>query len=501
MSSEGGFLERERRLGHGPLPPSPPAPTPPPHAPAPLRVSTGVAGGLGPFSPQVPGKIGYVDETDTSESDKEPPSTVGDECQASLVTIRMRPDEQGRFGFNVKGGRDQNSPVIVTRVAPNTSAEKCYPRLNEGDQVLLINGREISSLSHDEVVNVIRNSKDSQSGQLVLTVRPNAVYLGEDVEEPAFEYVPEASGDGQGPQLPLLSSSSSSTPLTRSMLLLSESLESGSLVRQFEGLFRRKPSLSMDESRKPQNLHKNRYRDISPYDSTRVVLKGCENGDYINANYVNMEIPASGIVNRYIASQGPLSNTCEDFWVMVWERGSPLVIMLTTVLERGRVKCHRYWPPLDESLVYRDLTVTCLKEEESASFATREFTLRSHTTREERAVTQLQYKAWPDHGVPEDPTEFLSFVTEVRRLKAGHVEPTVVHCSAGIGRTGVLILMDTAMCLVEANQPVFPLEIVAKMREQRAMMIQTPSQYKFVCEAVLKVYMEGIAKPLPEYET
>ena len=95
-------------------------------------------------------------------------------------------------------------------------------------------------------------------------------------------------------------------------------------------------------------------------------------------------------------------------------------------------------------------------------------------TGEERHISHMQYVSWPDHGVPEQAADFVQFVQRVRAARAGLVEPTVVHCSAGIGRTGVLILMETAMCLIEANQPVYPLELVRAMRRQRAMMIQTP---------------------------
>ena len=93
---------------------------------------------------------------------------------------------------------------------------------------------------------------------------------------------------------------------------------------------------------------------------------------------------------------------------------------------------------------------------------------------EERLIRQMQYISWPDHGVPDDSSDFLDFVLRVRQNRVGMVEPTVVHCSAGIGRTGVLITMETAMCLMEANQPVYPLDIVRQMRDQRAMLIQTP---------------------------
>jgi len=421
----------------------------------------------------------------------------------SIVTVTIHPDNQGRFGFNVKGGSDQGLPVIVSRVAGGTPADKCLPRLNEGDQVVLINGREVSGMTHDQVVNFIRAAREPHSGQLILSVRQN-VYLGEEVEEPVFQYVPEKSlspnSFSQG-LVPLSDSLTSLTPLHQSLLLLEESLESGAITGQFEQLSRKNPSLPITACHLPTNAPKNRYKDISPYDTTRVVLKDCPSGDYINANHVIMEIPGSGIVNRYIATQGPLSSTCLDFWYMIWEQESPLVIMLTTVVERGRVKCHKYWPELESTLLYGSISITCTREECTESFTYRDFTLVEVETGLERLVTQMQYLSWPDHGTPSDTTEFVRFVSRVREVReeAATMAPTIVHCSAGIGRTGVLILMETAECLIEANQAVYPLDLTRTMRDQRPAMIQTPSQYKFVCEAISGVYKEHKIKPLPEF--
>uniref|UniRef100_A0A4W6G9T7 Tyrosine-protein phosphatase n=1 Tax=Lates calcarifer TaxID=8187 RepID=A0A4W6G9T7_LATCA len=405
----------------------------------------------------------------------------------NLVLIKMRPDEHGRFGFNVKGGADQKMPIIVSRVAPGTSADLCVPRLNEGDQVVLINGRDISDHTHDQVVMFIKASCESHSGELILLVRPNAIYdvVEEKVDsEPDFQYIPEKS-----PQDP---AQLDQNALRDSMATLKEGLNSGAILAQFDQLYRKRPGMTMLCAKLPQNVSKNRYRDISPYDATRVILKSTD--DYINANYINMEMPASSLINRYIACQGPLPNTCSDFWQMTWEQGSSMVVMLTTQVERGRVKCHQYWPNPDSTTTYGNFTVTCHNEEGNSAFLVREMTL-THTE-QQRELTQIQYLAWPDHGVPDDSTDFLDFVALVRTKRAGQDQPMVVHCSAGIGRTGVLITMETALCLMECGQPVYPLDIVRTMRDQRAMMIQTPSQYRFVCEAILKVYEEGLVKPL-----
>ncbi|XP_016309380.1 tyrosine-protein phosphatase non-receptor type 4-like [Sinocyclocheilus anshuiensis] len=408
----------------------------------------------------------------------------------NLVLIKMRPDENGRFGFNVKGGADQRMPIIVSRVAPGTPADMCMPRLNEGDQVVLINGRDISEHIHDDVVMLIKASCEDQSGELILLVRPNAIYdVDEEQEkldlEPDFQYIPETSG--------LELSHSEADSLRYSIQLLRDGLSSGTVAAQFDQLYRKRPGMSMSCARLPQNVSKNRYRDISPYDTTRVVLKGTE--DYINANFIHMEIPGKGEVKRYIACQGPLPGTCSDFWQMVWEQSAALVVMLTTQVERGRVKCHQYWPNVSASGTYGGFQVTCVSEEGNSAYLLRDLMLTHLESKEERQICQMQYLAWPDHGVPEDSSDFLNFVSQVRSKRADASEPVVVHCSAGIGRTGVLITMETAMCLIETGQSVYPLDIVRTMRDQRAMMIQTPSQYRFVCEAILKVYDEEIVKP------
>nr|XP_029504246.1 tyrosine-protein phosphatase non-receptor type 4-like isoform X2 [Oncorhynchus nerka] len=286
----------------------------------------------------------------------------------NLVLVKMRPDDNRRFGFNVKGGADQKVPVIVSRVAPGTSADLCVPRLNEGDQVVLINGRDISEHTHDQVVMFIKASCESHSGELILLVRPNAIYdMVEEKQEtePDFQYIPEKC-----PQDP---SQLDQDAWRDSMNTLKEGLVSGEVLAQFDQLYRKSPGMTMLCAKLPQNISKNRYRDISPYDATRVILKSTD--DYINANYINMEIPASSLINRYIACQGPLPNTCPDFWQMTWEQSSSMVVMLTTQVERGRVKCHQYWPNPDSTASYGCFQLACLTEEGNSAFLVRDMTL------------------------------------------------------------------------------------------------------------------------------
>ncbi|XP_055609256.1 tyrosine-protein phosphatase non-receptor type 4 [Uranotaenia lowii] len=467
--------------------------------------------------------------------------------EEGLVTIRLVADDQGRFGFNVKGGVDLNLPVQVSRVAPHTPADKSTPRICEGDQLVMINGRDVSTMMHEQVVNLIRASR--QGGELMLTLKPNAL-ADYTEEEPLYQYVPDecdiVRGELNGDQL-----------FTQSLLLLSDGLASGSLLAQYEQLYRKNSDLAITEARKNENINKNRYRDISPYDCTRVVLLNAESGDYINANYINMEIPPTGTINRYIATQGPLSPTVNDFWRMVQQESSHLVVMLTTVMERGRPKCHQYWPSADDDALElsEGFSIKCLTEkpDETGSFVFRDLVLTDDKTKETRTIQHMQYLAWPDHGVPADPNLFLQFTEKVRSARnttllqeieaslknvklrtmdenggLDHSErrivhtdsdespndmpsstsvhqyisaanpPIIVHCSAGIGRTGVLILMDTALALMESKEPIYPLDIVQAMRDQRACMVQNVSQYRFVCECICAAYKKMVTQEKEE---
>ncbi|KAI2811312.1 Tyrosine-protein phosphatase non-receptor type 3 [Blomia tropicalis] len=400
-----------------------------------------------------------------------------------LATVTMKPDDEGRFGFNVKGGFDQNCPVLVSRVAPNTPADNAYPtKLREGDQVISINGVEVSQLKHEEVVQLIRSTKSQgPEAELVLSIRPNVFHHQCDeeiIEEPPFQYTVTVETISQEIGNMLIESNewlpfnSDKTLLDISMSLLQEGLESESLIVQFEQLYRRNEKEPITIARLVENIPKNRYLDIAPYDSTRVILDNCITGDYINASYVTMAIEASGTVNKYIATQGPLKRTASDFWLMVWEKRCSVIVMVTPLVEDGRKKCFKYWP---------DDSQACL-------------------TKESHYVTHLQYLAWPDQGVPDDDADFLKLIFKVRLLR--HANPdahVVVHCSAGIGRTGVLILMETGICLIEANQPIYPVELVRQMRCQRAMLIQTTMQFRFVCEALHHVYKDQVVQPLPQY--
>uniref|UniRef100_A0A182SL86 protein-tyrosine-phosphatase n=1 Tax=Anopheles maculatus TaxID=74869 RepID=A0A182SL86_9DIPT len=350
------------------------------------------------------------------QTDDSAANGVGLDDEANgLVTIHLVADEQGRFGFNVKGGIDHGLPILVSRVAPHTPADKSTPRVCEGDQVVRINGRDVSAMAYEQVVSLIRASREYQGGELLLTLKPNAL-VDYTEEEPLYQYVPEendivrAGGLLNGDQL-----------FTQSLLLLRDGLASGALLAQYEQLYRKNPELAITEARKNENIGKNRYRDISPYDCTRVVLQHAESGDYINANYVNMEIPPARKTNRYIATQGPLPSTVNDFWRMVQQESSHLVVMLTTVKESGSTKCHQYWPSADDDPLVPSagFSISCLTEkpDETGSFVFRDLVMTDERTKETRTIQHMQYLAWPDHDVPADPNLFLQFTERVRSAR------------------------------------------------------------------------------------
>uniref|UniRef100_A0A8C9X2N4 protein-tyrosine-phosphatase n=1 Tax=Sander lucioperca TaxID=283035 RepID=A0A8C9X2N4_SANLU len=373
-----------------------------------------------------------------------PCGSLGD---GDLMLICIAPDHDGKFGFNVKVG--------LSLTLFMWCAGRCEPKLLEGDLLVLINGRDISEHTHDQVVMFIKASRESHSRELALLIRRKGVCLPS-----ALTLTSQSQGDKPSPgQLERV------TTLEESMRQLERGIQSGTLCFHFENLYRRKPGLSLNCARLPENMDKNRYKDVLPYDATRVVLQGQE--DYINA--------MSGVCLRYVAGQGPLPQTCTHFWQTVWEQQIHTIIMLTTLTERGRTKCHQYWPHPPEVKDYGHMRVKCHSEECNLAYVTRQFTLK-HTQRgEERAVTHLQYVAWPDHGVPDDPSDFLLFISSVRERRRGE-EPLMVHCSAGIGRTGVLITMETALTLLDEGRPMFPLDVVKTLRDQRAMMVQTTVQ-------------------------
>uniref|UniRef100_A0A3B3ZVI9 Receptor-type tyrosine-protein phosphatase S n=1 Tax=Periophthalmus magnuspinnatus TaxID=409849 RepID=A0A3B3ZVI9_9GOBI len=219
------------------------------------------------------------------------------------------------------------------------------------------------------------------------------------------------------------------------------------------------------------NKPKNRYANVIAYDHSRVLLSaidGIHGSDYINANYID----GYRKQNAYIATQGPLPETFGEFWRMIWEQRSAIVVMMTKLEERSRVKCDQYWPTRGTE-TYGLIQVTLLDTVELATYCVRTFTLFKNGSSEKREVRQFQFTAWPDHGVPEHPTPFLAFLRRVKACNPPDAGPMAVHCSAGVGRTGCFIVIDAMLERIKHEKTADIYGHVTLMRAQRNYMVQT----------------------------
>ena len=244
-----------------------------------------------------------------------------------------------------------------------------------------------------------------------------------------------------------------------------------------------------DHSNLEYNKHKNRYANVIAYDHSRVVLQpidGIPGSDYINANYCD----GYRRQNAYIATQGPLPETIGDFWRMVWEQRSSSVVMMTKLEERARVKCDQYWPNRGTE-TYGVMHVTLTGVEELATYCIRTFTLQRSGYLESREVRQFQFTAWPDHGVPDHPTPFLLFLRRIKSLNPLDAGPMIIHCSAGVGRTGCFVVIDSMIERIKYEQTVDIYGHVVCLRAQRNYTVQTEDQYIFIHDAVLEAVIAG----------
>ncbi|XP_008847024.1 receptor-type tyrosine-protein phosphatase delta isoform X30 [Nannospalax galili] len=237
------------------------------------------------------------------------------------------------------------------------------------------------------------------------------------------------------------------------------------------------------------NKPKNRYANVIAYDHSRVLLsaiEGIPGSDYVNANYID----GYRKQNAYIATQGSLPETFGDFWRMIWEQRSATVVMMTRLEERSRVKCDQYWPSRGTE-THGLVQVTLLDTVELATYCVRTFALYKNGSSEKREVRQFQFTAWPDHGVPEHPTPFLAFLRRVKACNPPDAGPMVVHCSAGVGRTGCFIVIDAMLERIKHEKTVDIYGHVTLMRAQRNYMVQTEDQYIFIHDALLEAVTCG----------
>uniref|UniRef100_A0A8C3L1E4 Receptor-type tyrosine-protein phosphatase eta n=1 Tax=Chrysolophus pictus TaxID=9089 RepID=A0A8C3L1E4_CHRPC len=236
----------------------------------------------------------------------------------------------------------------------------------------------------------------------------------------------------------------------------------------------------------PENRGKNRYNNVLPYDISRVKLSNpsCATDDYINANYM----PGYSSKKAFIAAQGPLPNTIEDFWRMIWEKNIYSVVMLTKCVEQARTKCEQYWPD-KQSKSYGDVIVTMISEVVLPEWTIRDFNVENADTLESHTVRQFHFTSWPDHGVPETTDLLINFRHLVHEYSSQNPidSPILVHCSAGVGRTGTFIAIDRLIQQIEMENTVDVYGVVYDLRMHRPLMVQTEDQYVFLNQCVMDI--------------
>ncbi|CAF0768873.1 unnamed protein product, partial [Rotaria sordida] len=243
-----------------------------------------------------------------------------------------------------------------------------------------------------------------------------------------------------------------------------------------------------DVSQLEYNKSKNRYTNILTYDHSRVKLSSDDRdgrGNYINANYVDGHHKA----NAYIATQGPMPNTINDFWRMIWEKDVSVLVMITNIKERGRVKCDLYWPQ-EGTETYGIIQVSLITTVSFAYYVKRIFAIRCKTNRKrigyERLVHQFHYTDWPDHGVPLFTLPVLSFIRHSSACNPDTGGPIVVHCSAGVGRTGTYIVVDTMLKKIREQHSLNIPSFLKHIRQQRNFLVQTEEQFIFIYDVLLE---------------
>ncbi|ELR52893.1 Tyrosine-protein phosphatase non-receptor type 20, partial [Bos mutus] len=228
--------------------------------------------------------------------------------------------------------------------------------------------------------------------------------------------------------------------------ILTKKVSEDEITQEFKALEVKNLPAVFHSGNELHNRDKNRYRDILPYDSTRVPLG--ENKDYINASYI--KIANSREEYYYIATQGPLPTTTNDFWQMVWENNSNVIAMITKEKEGGVTKCHHYWPiSMKKPLELNSCHIFLENYQILRYFIIRMFQVVKKSTGASHFVKHLQFTNWPDHGTPASAEGFIKYVRYVR--KSHLTGPVVVHCSAGVGRTGVFLCVDVVFCAIEKN--------------------------------------------------
>ncbi|XP_012918620.1 FERM and PDZ domain-containing protein 2 isoform X5 [Mustela putorius furo] len=402
-------------------------------------------------------------------------------------------------GKNKKGNDSDLEDMISRETSPSSSEKKtsksvtCKVLENAGgsEKVKL----PVQNFQHSNYDDLFKDATESESEGTLATgglfLRDKWSSEDEELPGPSRTVPPQLAGirivsERELAQLaqvrPLLFNFHEQSIIKDCFKMLKKKVAEYEILQEFMTLGSKSLPDAFNSGNDLRNREKNRYRDILPYDSTRVPLG--ENKDYINASYIR--IVNSGEEYFYIASQGPLPSTTDDFWQMVLENNSNVIVMITREIEGGIIKCHHYWPiSMKKPMELKNCRIFLENYQILQYFIIRILQVVKKSTGSSHFVKHLQFTNWPDHGTPASVDGFIKYVRYVR--KSHLTGPIVVHCSAGVGRTGVFLCVDVVFCAIEKSFPFNIKNIVTQMREQRYGMIQTKEQYFFCYKVVLEV--------------